>query len=119
MNLNYLVRLSCWGVVGAAYLCPIMAVQAETLSVTEGQKEEEIKRGLATDLIAQGITQVTGVTGQQTESGFELVLKTATGSKRLVPLILPQGNDLVIDILDATLAFSIRMGKRTQPRARN
>ncbi len=31
-------------------------------------------------------------------------------SERLVPLILPEGNDLVIDILDATLAFSIRNG---------
>lgn len=32
------------------------------------------------------------------------------GSERLVPLILPEGNDLIIDILDATLAFSIRNG---------
>ncbi|MGV2828124.1 TonB-dependent siderophore receptor [Myxosarcina sp. GI1(2024)] len=45
-----------------------------------------------------------------TESGLELVLETVAGSERLVPLILPQGNDLIIDILDATLAFSIRRG---------
>ncbi|PSB07476.1 TonB-dependent siderophore receptor [Pleurocapsa sp. CCALA 161] len=60
--------------------------------------------------IAQGVTRVTGVEVVQTEEGLELVLETAAGSERLVPLILPEGNDLVIDILDATLAFSIRNG---------
>ena len=63
------------------------------------------------DLIAQkNLTRVTRVEVIQTESGLELILKTAAGSERLVPLILPEGNDLVIDILDATLAFSIRNG---------
>ncbi len=56
------------------------------------------------------LTRVTGVEVVQTESGFELILKTVRGSDRLVPLILPEGNDLVIDILDATLAFAIRNG---------
>ncbi|MEM8832346.1 MAG: TonB-dependent receptor plug domain-containing protein [Cyanobacteria bacterium P01_G01_bin.19] len=46
----------------------------------------------------------------QTESGLEVILRTAAGSEKLVPLILPEGNDLVIDILDATLGFSIRNG---------
>jgi iron complex outermembrane recepter protein len=64
----------------------------------------------ASDLLAQGITRVTGVEVQQTPQGLELILKTAAGSQRLVPLILPEGNDLVIDILDATLAFGIRNG---------
>ena len=64
----------------------------------------------ATDLIAQGTTRVTGVEVNQTSDGLELILKTVAGSERLVPLILPQGNDLVIDLLDATLAFSIRNG---------
>ena len=63
------------------------------------------------NLLAQGnLTRVTGVEVNQTESGLELILKTSAGSERLVPLILPEGNDLVIDILDATLAFSIRNG---------
>ena len=56
------------------------------------------------------LTRVTRVEVNQTESGLELILKTVAGSERLVPLILPEGNDLVIDILDATLAFSIRNG---------
>ena len=53
---------------------------------------------------------MTGVEVKQTADGLELVLKTAAGSETLVPLIIPEGNDLVIDILDATLGFSIRNG---------
>ena len=56
------------------------------------------------------LTRVTGVEVNQTAKGLELILKTVAGSERLVPLILPEGNDLVIDLLDATLAFSIRNG---------
>ncbi len=56
------------------------------------------------------LTRVTGVEVNQTNQGLEVILKTAAGGQRLVPLILPEGNDLVIDILDATLAFSIRNG---------
>jgi iron complex outermembrane recepter protein len=55
-------------------------------------------------LVAQGITQVTGVQLNQTESGLELILET-TGGEKLVPLILPEGNNLVIDLVDATLAL--------------
>jgi iron complex outermembrane recepter protein len=58
----------------------------------------------------QNLTRVTEVEVKQTPRGLELILKTLAGSERLVPLILPEGNDLVIDILDATLAFSIRNG---------
>ena len=38
-----------------------------------------------------------------------MILKTA-GGERLVPLILPEGNSLAIDILDATLGFELRNG---------
>ncbi|MEN9566697.1 MAG: hypothetical protein RLZZ69_1893 [Cyanobacteriota bacterium] len=45
-----------------------------------------------------------------------MILETVAGSARLVPLILPEGNNLVIDILDATLAFGIRNGvTKTNP----
>ncbi|MEO1006266.1 MAG: AMIN domain-containing protein, partial [Cyanobacteria bacterium J06638_38] len=64
----------------------------------------------AADLMAQGVTRVTGVEIIQTDEGLELVLETVAGSERLVPLIQPEGNDLVIEILDATLAFAIRNG---------
>jgi iron complex outermembrane recepter protein len=56
------------------------------------------------------LTRITEVEIQQTPKGFELILKTVAGSERLVPLILPEGKDLVIEITDATLAFSIRNG---------
>jgi iron complex outermembrane recepter protein len=66
----------------------------------------------AKDLLAQqsNLTRVTGVQIKQTDTGLEVILITATGSERLVPLILPVGNNLVIDILDATLGSSIRNG---------
>jgi hypothetical protein len=51
------------------------------------------------------ITPVTGVKLKQTNKGLEVILTTAAGSQKLVPLILPEGNKLVIDILDATLAL--------------
>jgi hypothetical protein len=38
-------------------------------------------------------TRVTGVEVKQTPRGLELILKTVAGSERLVPLILPEGND--------------------------
>ena len=58
------------------------------------------------NLIAQGITRVEGVQVNQTEEGLELILETSVGEQKLVPLILPEGNNLVIDLLDATLALS-------------
>jgi iron complex outermembrane receptor protein len=72
----------------------------------------------AQDLLAQQIpvTRVTGVKVKQTNKGLEVILTTAAGGQRLVPLILPEGKNLVIDILDATLGFSIRNGlTKTNP----
>ena len=81
-----------------------------------GKRLTPLQVDTASDLIAQGVRRVTGVEVIQTEEGLELVLETVAGSERLVPLILPEGNDLVIDILDATLAFSIRNGvTKTNP----
>jgi iron complex outermembrane recepter protein len=55
------------------------------------------------------ITRVTGVEVNQTNQGLEVILKTVA-KQRLVPLILPEGKNLVIEIPDATLAFAIRNG---------
>jgi hypothetical protein len=74
-----------------------------------GEKQRDFSNN-ATDLIARGVTRVTGIELQQRESGLEITLTTVAGSEKLVPLILPEGNNLVVDILDATLAFSIRNG---------
>lgn len=93
------VLLSVAGVSGLVWVSPVRAEVDSPLQV-----------GTAADLLAQGVTRVTGVEVNRTESGLELILKTVAGSERLVPLILPEGNDLVIDILDATLGFSVRNG---------
>jgi iron complex outermembrane recepter protein len=58
----------------------------------------------ASDLFAQAVTRVTGIKVDQTAEGLEIILETA-GESKLIPLILPEGNNLVIDILDATLTL--------------
>ena len=105
-----LVLLSVASVSGLVLVCP---VDAEVGKLGEGEIRKTIDlnpSSEAADLIAQGVTRVTGVEINQTTDRLELILETAAGGERLVPLILPEGNDLVIDILDATLAFSIRNG---------
>ena len=129
MNVN-LTRLSYWGVVSAAYFMQIAAVQANEIQQEEQRgrdtrieiKEKSVNRAddLAPKknaiLISQGVTKVTGVELNQTERGLEVIVQTTAGGSRLVPLILPQGNSLVINILDATLGFSIKNGiEETNP----
>lgn len=97
---------------------PVLAGERES-GGAEGVRAKgfsPLRQSTVADLLAQGVTRVTGVEVVQTEEGFELVLETVAGSERLVPFILPEGNDLIIDILDATLAFSIRNGvTKTNP----
>ncbi len=74
----------------------------------------------AQDLLSQAenntLTRVTGVEVKQTPKGLQLILTTPPGQAKLVPLILPVGNNLEIELLDATLAFSIRNGvTKTNP----
>ena len=64
----------------------------------------------ASPLSQNNLTRVTGIELERSNDGLQVVLKTAAGSERLVPLIVPQGNNLVIDLLDAKLAFSVRNG---------
>ncbi|MGL5832754.1 MAG: TonB-dependent siderophore receptor [Waterburya sp.] len=73
----------------------------------KGVKEAgKIPENLVFELITQRVTSVTGVELKQTNSGLQVTLITTAGSQKLVPLILPEGNKLAIDILDATLALS-------------
>ena len=104
------VLLSVAGVSGLVWVCPVFAETGRHGKVG-AFPETPLHKGTAADLVAQdNLTRVTGIEVIQTESGLELVLETVAGSDRLVPLIVPEGNDLVIDILDASLAFSIRNG---------
>jgi hypothetical protein len=99
MNLNYFIRLGCWGVLGAGYFMLTTAVQAQGLEPGR-TRDGEIQRqetylnhkNTTTDLLAQSnpITRVTGVEVKQTKKGLEVILKTAAGGQRLVPLILPE-----------------------------
>ena len=114
---NLFFFLAIAGVMDLAAVSPVEAeiresVRAEKNPPTPLSKGErgDLQVGTAADLLAQRVTRVTGVEVIQTDRGLELILETVAGSERLVPLILPEGNDLVIDILDATLAFSIRNG---------
>ena len=86
-----------------------IAGQAQLLEEKETSKLEENK-STARDLITQNtIASVTGIEIEQTDDGLQIIFQTA-GGERLVPLIVREGNDLLIDILDATLAFPIRDG---------
>ena len=116
MNLNYLIRLSSWGIVGAAYFMLTTAVQAQVFEL----KNRDISTGIISikdiptqqktstsgiNLLAQqGVARVTGVKLNKSDRGLQVVLETA-GEEQLVPLILPEDNNLIIDILDATLAL--------------
>lgn len=102
----------------------VQSVEAEAINdqsnlvfATENRPHQSVSNS-AKDLLAQqnSLTRVIGVEINQTNSRLEVILKTAVGGEKLVPLILPEGNNLVIDLLDATLGFSIQNGvTKTNP----
>ncbi|VEP17566.1 conserved hypothetical protein [Hyella patelloides LEGE 07179] len=92
---------------------PICIIVLSLFTTVEAQAIPETADKLyhnrsARDLLVQSdrgeLTEVTGVQLRQTAEGLEIVLETEIG-QTLVPLILPEGNQLIIDILDATLAL--------------
>ncbi|MGF1540839.1 MAG: TonB-dependent siderophore receptor [Pleurocapsa sp.] len=79
--------------------------------VKKDKEETQGRKDTAIDIMAQSdLIRITGVQINQTTEGLELVLETSAGGQKLVPLILPEGNNLVVEFLDTTLAFSIRNG---------
>lgn len=98
------------------YLCGIEPALAETKMTNFAAKNQQLDNRQtesystsAQDLLAQenapvSLVRITGVELEQTDDGLEIVFQTPTKQK-LVPLIRPEGNNLVIDILDATLAL--------------
>ncbi len=87
---------------------PVLAETEILTDITAKNRQTKFYSMSAKDLLAQDNTPVVKVTGikvQQTNKGLEIVLQTLTG-QRLVPLILPEGNNLVIDLLDARLNLS-------------
>ncbi|MEL6929141.1 MAG: TonB-dependent hemoglobin/transferrin/lactoferrin family receptor, partial [Cyanobacteria bacterium J06600_6] len=55
-------------------------------------------------LVQNNIAEVTRIEVQETDGKLEVILKTVTGQK-LVPLMMPDGNNLVLEIPDAILAL--------------
>jgi iron complex outermembrane recepter protein len=102
-SLNYLVWFGLFSLLVAPTALAEQS-KSEELSVSRSAKE------LLSQAENNTLTRVTGIEVKQTPSGVQVVLKTPPGQPKLVPLILPEGNNLVVDILDATLAFSIRNG---------
>ena len=116
MNLNNLIRLSSWGIVGAAYFMLTTAVQAQVvepknrdistgiISIKDIPAQQKTSTSGINLLAQQGVARVTGVELKKSDRGLQVVLETA-GEEQLIPLILPEDNNLIIDILDATLAL--------------
>jgi iron complex outermembrane recepter protein len=104
-SLNYLV----WFGLFSLLVAPTVSAEQSTVG---GGREPPLQN------LAQNpqLTRVTGLEVKQTPSGLQVILKTPPGQTKLVPLILPEGNNLLVEILDATLAFSIRNGvTKTNP----
>jgi iron complex outermembrane receptor protein len=95
-------------ILGVTTLCEPVVASSDRLTLNYNNLQKrpiDLDGEKPNSLLAQGIATVTGIQINPTEEGLELILETATGEQRLVPLILPEGNNLVIDILDATLAL--------------
>ena len=122
----YLVQFSLF--TGFVTIYPVAAEEIETqsASATNLTNKMSLRSKISTsarDLLAQQprqslyegnpqdraasqneITEVTGIQLNQIDDGLEIILETTAG-EQLVPLILPEGNELAIDILDAMLAL--------------
>ncbi|MDJ0590612.1 MAG: TonB-dependent receptor [Pleurocapsa sp. MO_226.B13] len=92
-----------------------MPVGAESKIISEKNQTSDRhqpnldRQNSARDLLVQindneAVAEITGVEINSTTKGLELILETA-GNERLIPLILPEDNNLIIDILDAVLAL--------------
>ena len=72
------------------------------LQPATAESRERKKRSLDSQLLVQNQIRVTDIQLNNTEGGLQLIIETADGQK-LVPLILPEGNNLAIALTDAEL----------------
>ena len=72
------------------------------LQPATAESRERKKRSLDSQLLEQNQIRVTDIQLNNTEGGLQLIIETADGQK-LVPLILPEGNNLAIALTDAEL----------------
>lgn len=83
----------------------MVTLQAQAAPESAKQIPKRKSLHLLTQNDSNNLTEVIGVQLEKTAIGLQILLKTKTGQK-LVPLVLPEGTKLVIDILDATLALA-------------
>ncbi|MEM9274136.1 MAG: TonB-dependent siderophore receptor [Cyanobacteria bacterium P01_F01_bin.143] len=105
--------ISAFSVVGSILVNPVDAEEIRQRSQAEELTKAlaSYSRGSAAELIAQSnLTSIIGIEFKQTAEGLEVILKTAAGGERLVPLIIAEDKDLVVEILDATLGLALRNG---------
>lgn len=106
-----------WGWLGILIcLCDIEPALAETKILTFATENQQLDnqktqiQSISTqDLLAQNSPQVsqvrvTGINLEQTDDGLEIVFQTST-QEQLAPSIRAEGNNLVVNISDATLAL--------------
>ena len=86
------------------FLGGIEPVAAETRKLKTKSYSISAHDLLAQSTLPESLIRVTGVELTETTEGLEIILQTNTGQK-LVPLIQPDANNIIIDILDATLVL--------------
>jgi iron complex outermembrane receptor protein len=117
----FCLNIYTWSIFGIFFLSQEALAESKKSVFNNIYNQSSLQRSLSSpskastsagDLLAQQnrVARVTEVEVNQTNKGLEVILKTAAGGTKLVPLILPEGKNLVIEILDATLAFRIRNG---------
>lgn len=112
---NFDLLMSCLSIF--LYLYGIKPVAAETKNSKTKSYSSSAQNLLAQETSPKELIRVTGIEIKETSKGLELVFQTPTG-QRLVPLIQPEGNNIIIDILDATLALPTgRNFRETNPTA--
>lgn len=91
----YLIKFSV--ILSITAIAPAMAESVTTIENTLSTATEDL-------LVQDNIAEVTGIDINQANGKLEVILRTATGQK-LVPLIMPEGNNLIVEIPDAILAL--------------
>ncbi|MEM9274489.1 MAG: TonB-dependent hemoglobin/transferrin/lactoferrin family receptor [Cyanobacteria bacterium P01_F01_bin.143] len=76
---------------------------AEAINTNQIQ-EQDSQLLLTPDSIAQAITEVINIELQDNNGDLQIILET-TGEANLIPLMMSEGNDLIIELMDANLAL--------------
>ena len=84
------------------FILGLLVGSRSAVAETDPYRAIAIPNSQANLLVQANNIRITNIRLNNTASGLQLIVQTADG-QRLVPLILPEGNDLVIDLTDANL----------------